>query len=509
MGVEKCFVPVEVQCNFFAVKMATSTSPNSDSVAQITTNAQISSQGDANNSTLSPMDENNHVIERNDKADLMTMSTPPHLLSAALMGNGSSPEDGMMDPTKPRRIQYNHRNAIALQKEREERVRRVRELQEEERRKKLEELRHHAMQQQKFREQQETERRKRLEEQRARDHDKFVQVEERRKAIENAEKERRTALLKKNQEREDKIIAKKKSSLKETQFAFGSCTPRMGYPVARTDSVTEVARSSSSMMMSQSMYSQRQSADRESSSSGTTMAQRATSVHGLDKSGASADDGEIDHQQMTQSYHPSTSAHRRRTDLMPTITFNNASPGGTISGSGLSRSSTPGTRMLRSPVKTPEHRTKKPLGKSISTENNDETRSNSSSTASNSKTPRKTPAQVKAESAARKAKSKPIKIVEDKIPNTTTDIDSSNNSESTTPIPIREATPDIIRKSPVKEVAPPLPPPSSSGPEIPGLPGPPKPESDENGGLVVEAENHASKKIIQSEEEAKARLAEK
>ena len=54
---------------------------------------------------------------------------------------------------------------------------------------------------------------------------------------------------------------------------------------------------------------------------------------------------------MTQSYHPSTSAHRRRTDLMPTITFNNASPGGTISGSGLSRSSTPGTRMLRSPGK--------------------------------------------------------------------------------------------------------------------------------------------------------------
>ena len=52
------------------------------------------------------MDENNHVIERNDKADLMTMSTPPHLLSAALMGNGS-PEDG---DTKPRRIQYNHRS---------------------------------------------------------------------------------------------------------------------------------------------------------------------------------------------------------------------------------------------------------------------------------------------------------------------------------------------------------------------------------------------------------------
>ena len=115
--------------------------------------------------------------------------------------------------------------------------------------------------------------------------------------------------------------------------------------------------------------------------------------------------------------------------------------------------------------------------------------------------------------------SKPIKIVEDKIP--TTEIDSPNNSESTTPIPIREATPDIIRKSPVKEVAPP---PPSSGPlpgplptavsvpagpmpVVPNVPAGPKPaaESDENG----EAENQASKKIIQSEEEAKARLAEK
>ena len=51
---------------------------------------------------------------------------------------------------------------------------------------------------------------------------------------------------------------------------------------------------------------------------------------------------------MTQSYYnPSSSAHRRRTDLMPTITFSNASPA-----SGISRASTPGTRMLtRSPGK--------------------------------------------------------------------------------------------------------------------------------------------------------------
>jgi hypothetical protein len=91
------------------------------------------------------------------------------------------------------------------------------------------------------------------------------------------------------------------------------------------------------MMMSQSMYSQRNSSERESGPG-----HRATSVHGLDKSGT--EEGESD--LMTQSYHPSSSAHRRRTDLMPTITYNTASPG-----TGISRASTPGTRMLRSPGK--------------------------------------------------------------------------------------------------------------------------------------------------------------
>lgn len=130
-----------------------------------------------------------------------------------------------------------------------------------------------AAQQQKFREIQEVERRKRFEEQRARDHDKFVQVEERRRvsfypfsffvsfcfnvfmlistfsqknyrlilsqfffvnfqAIESAERERRGALLKKNQEREGKIFAKKKALNNQTYFAFGSCTPRMGYSIS-------------------------------------------------------------------------------------------------------------------------------------------------------------------------------------------------------------------------------------------------------------------------------------
>merc|ERR1712195_367019 len=94
--------------------------------------------------------KNNENNENNTKADLMTMSTPPHILSAAL----ETSENGQ--PLLPKRY-YNHRNSSALQKEREERVRKIREV----------------------------DRRKRFEEQRARDHDKFIQVEERRRAIES------------------------------------------------------------------------------------------------------------------------------------------------------------------------------------------------------------------------------------------------------------------------------------------------------------------------------------
>merc|ERR1712008_554241 len=124
-------------------------------------------------------------------------------------------------------------------------------------------------------------------------------------AIESAERERRGALLKKNQEREGKIFAKKKALNNQTYFAFGSCTPRMGYSISgsggRTDSSTDVCRSPSSSNManmSQSMYStssssrhhdrehqvnhQRRSSEREMN--GGTGAKRAISVHALDQS---------------------------------------------------------------------------------------------------------------------------------------------------------------------------------------------------------------------------------
>lgn len=573
------------------MKMATFNSSEPDSAVQISSNGAEQThiyQGDAN--TLSPMENNHNVIknnENNTKADLMTMSTPPHLLSAALENS----EDGQ--PLLQKRY-YNHRNSSALQKEREERVRKIREAQEEERNKKIEELKSHAAQQQKFRELQEVERRKRFEEQRARDHDKFIQVEERRKAIESAERERRGALLKKNQEREGKIFAKKKALNNQTYFAFGSCTPRMGYSISgsggRSDSGTDVCRSTSSSNManmSQSMYStssssrhhdrehqvnhQRRSSEREMN--GGTGAKRAISVHALDQSAEI--DAEGDNTYHHANSNPgSASAHRRRTDLMPTITFSTASPAGCAAGgpgggtgNGYSRSSTPGNRMLRSPGRSPSamstdrgtdtpsgsqnvklrpgtasHRRPRPISiattgvlstsmyekRSSSSNANTPTRSHhitatgfdksskhpdmkskrpvtKSASADHkdaeefarpTKTPsRKTPAQVKAESAARKAKantksptpplkkqhsrdsmeknssnsSKESSVEKQQENNTTpeeeklemeveeTSIEPSTETTGNTEVPteshpVREATPDIIRKSPVKEV---------------------------------------------------------
>ena len=67
-------------------------------------------------------------------------------------------------------------------------------------------------------------------------------------------------------------------------------------------------------------------------------------------------------------------------------------------------------------AKTPEtSRTKKPLSKSLSTENED-VKSNSSSTTSMSRTPRKTPAQVKAKSAARKEKVSKMRFGNPEVP---------------------------------------------------------------------------------------------
>nr|XP_017009613.2 streptococcal hemagglutinin isoform X10 [Drosophila takahashii] len=111
-------------------------------------------------------------------------------------------------------------------KDREEKLKYARDRQNEERHRKIEELRAQAEAAQRYREQKEEERRRRIEEIRTRDTEKRHQVEERKKAIYEAEKERREYILKKNQERESRIEVKKRDR-NSIGFAFGSSTPRL------------------------------------------------------------------------------------------------------------------------------------------------------------------------------------------------------------------------------------------------------------------------------------------
>lgn len=99
--------------------------------------------------------------------------------------------------------------------------------QSEERQRKLDELKAQALATQKYREQMDQERRKRIEDMKCRDNERRVQVEERKKAIWEAEKERREYILRKNQEREQRLDSKKRNERSQIAFAFGSSTPRM------------------------------------------------------------------------------------------------------------------------------------------------------------------------------------------------------------------------------------------------------------------------------------------
>nr|XP_031834787.1 ensconsin-like isoform X13 [Nomia melanderi] len=166
-----------------------------------------------------------------------------------------------------------------------DRAKLVRERQNEERQRKLEELRQQALAAQRFREQREEERRRRIDELRSRDNDRFVrnQVEERKRLICEAERERREAILRKNQEREARIEAKKRNERSHIVFAFGSSTPRMLEPADTGGSTfwgTRRATSTTNVMMfSAAQPLTRRSSERELDGS----KKRATSAGGLDR----------------------------------------------------------------------------------------------------------------------------------------------------------------------------------------------------------------------------------
>jgi len=209
--------------------------------------------------------------------------------------------------------------SAAREKEREERVRRLREQQEEERKRKLEELKLHAQQAAKFREQQEEERRRHIDSRRSNDMDRRQQVEERRRDIERSEQERREAILAKNKEREGRLDRERRSSRGNIEFAFGSSAPRLIEP--RVDSASGYwgsrrSTSSNNVGAPSTCHQPNPQDGRRSQERETGLTdlrnKRTASAQGLDRSSEGEENGLVT-PQVVQG------AHRRRTDLVPTI----------------------------------------------------------------------------------------------------------------------------------------------------------------------------------------------
>ncbi|XP_039429659.1 ensconsin isoform X17 [Culex pipiens pallens] len=216
----------------------------------------------------------------------------PHSVNHTLHWFACVGED--LDSAAPATATNGYGNEDELQREREERIKQTKERQNEERQRKLEELKAQALAAQKFREQKEEERRRRMEDLRRRENDRRSQVEERRRAIQEAENERRQYILQKNQERDQRMDAKRRNERSSIQFAFGSSTPRMietsdsgmcssFWAHRRATSITNVAYTGAPLT--------RRSSERELTDGSSK--KRATSASGLDRSTDGLRSGEI------------------------------------------------------------------------------------------------------------------------------------------------------------------------------------------------------------------------
>ncbi|XP_032598638.1 uncharacterized abhydrolase domain-containing protein DDB_G0269086 isoform X8 [Drosophila grimshawi] len=219
-----------------------------------------------------------------------------------------------------------------VSRDREEKIKYARDRQNEERQRKIEELRAQAEAAQKYREQKEEERRRRIDEIRVRDTEKRHLVEERKRAIIEAEKERREYILKKNTERDSRIETKKRDR-NTTPFAFGSSTPRLldvpaDYGLVSPSTFWSQRRSTSISNVAGGSLSRR-SSERELADGG---AKKRTS-----SSTDRHDEDIVD--TTTQQNMMFRSVYRRKTDLMPTI----PSPRDGHYGSRSSLSTTPRT----------------------------------------------------------------------------------------------------------------------------------------------------------------------
>lgn len=160
----------------------------------------------------------------------------------------------------------------------------VKERQNEERQKKLEEIKAQALAAQRFKEQKEFERRRRLEDLKVKEDQKRVQVEERKRAIIQAEQDRLESILKRNQEREVRIESKRRNERSNAVFAFGSSTPRMLDPTDLSSSFWGQRRATSiqnitSASLSTNLTRRQSERDLDGGSK-----KRATSAGGLERS---------------------------------------------------------------------------------------------------------------------------------------------------------------------------------------------------------------------------------
>ncbi|XP_037905942.1 reticulocyte-binding protein 2 homolog a isoform X10 [Hermetia illucens] len=175
-------------------------------------------------------------------------------------------------------------SASVASRDRDEKLRLIKERQNEERQRKIEELKAQAEAAQKYREQKEEERKRKIEELRNRETDRRLQVEERKKAIMEAERERREYIVRRNQERDAKLDNKRRNE-RSSVYAFGSSTPRLLDPAElgtlsqstywghrRSTSITNVAYTGAPLS--------RRSSERELADGSK---KRATSAGGIDR----------------------------------------------------------------------------------------------------------------------------------------------------------------------------------------------------------------------------------
>lgn len=162
----------------------------------------------------------------------------------------------------------------------------MKERQNEERQRKLEEIKAQALAAQIFKEQKEQERRRRIDELRVRDDEKRHQVEERKRAINDAERDRLQFILKRNQEREQRIESRRKNERSSAVFAFGSSTPRLLDPSEMSVSYWGARRATSIQNIITSVNNSSALTRRQSERDlDTGSKKRATSATGLERTG--------------------------------------------------------------------------------------------------------------------------------------------------------------------------------------------------------------------------------